>query len=159
MLGRLKDLLAGLGEASDEAQSGHWPEEVRAAAALLVEVAEMDSEFDARERAAIERLLRARFGLSEADAGALVDWARQRVAGATQILPFTRVVKDSFGYDERVELMEMLWSVVYADGVVHDYEASLMRRVAGLIYVEDADSGAARKRAQARVGGELDGAS
>jgi uncharacterized tellurite resistance protein B-like protein len=42
----------------------------------------------------------------------------------------------------------MLWEVAYADGNVDDYEANLVRRVAGLLYVPDRDSGAARKRVE-----------
>ena len=47
--------------------------------------------------------------------------------------------------------MEMLWEVAYADGELHDYEASLIRRVTGLLHVSDRDSGAARKRALDRL--------
>ncbi len=65
---------------------------------------------------------------------------------------FTRVVKDSFSHAERVELIEMIWEVVYADGERHDYEDSLMRRIAGLIYVSDRERGEARRRALARLG-------
>ena len=46
----------------------------------------------------------------------------------------------------------MLWEVVYADGELHDYEASLLRRVSGLLYVSDWDSGEARKRVRSRLG-------
>jgi len=49
-------------------------------------------------------------------------------------------------------MMEMLWEVAYADGRLHEYEASLARQVAGLIHVSDRDNGAARKRVLARLG-------
>ena len=62
------------------------------------------------------------------------------------------MVTDRFSFEERVELMEMLWQVAYADGELDDFEANLLRRVAGLIHVSDRDSGAARKRAMARLG-------
>ena len=52
----------------------------------------------------------------------------------------------------RIDLMEMLWEVCYADGVLHDFEAQLMRRMAGLMFVDDRDSGAARKRALEKLG-------
>ena len=65
---------------------------------------------------------------------------------------FTRVIKDRFSEDERVRMIEMLWTGAYADRRLHDYEASLVRRVAGLIYVADRDSGAARKRVLRRLG-------
>ena len=48
-------------------------------------------------------------------------------------------------------MIEMIWEVVYADGELHDYEDSLLRRIAGLIYVSDRDRGAARKRALERL--------
>jgi uncharacterized tellurite resistance protein B-like protein len=62
------------------------------------------------------------------------------------------VIKDSFDQEERVELMEMLWEVVYADGALHHLEANLMRRIAGLIFVPDRESGEARKRALSKLG-------
>ena len=49
-------------------------------------------------------------------------------------------------------MIEMLWEVAYADGVLSKYEANLVRRIAGLIYVSDRDSGIARKRVMARLG-------
>jgi uncharacterized tellurite resistance protein B-like protein len=61
------------------------------------------------------------------------------------------VIKAKFSLEERIDLMEMLWEVVYADGELHHYEANLMRRLAGLLHVSDRDVGAARKRAQARL--------
>jgi uncharacterized tellurite resistance protein B-like protein len=67
-----------------------------------------------------------------------------------QLLEFTRTIKDGFSYEERIHLMEMLWEVVYADEVVEAHEASLMRQIAGLIYVDDRDSGIARSRVRAR---------
>jgi uncharacterized tellurite resistance protein B-like protein len=64
----------------------------------------------------------------------------------------SRTLKDALDYEDRVDLMEMLWEVVYADGVLDDMEANMMRRVAGLLYVDDVDSGTARKRAMAKLG-------
>ena len=49
-------------------------------------------------------------------------------------------------------MIEMLWEVVYADGQLHDYEASLLRRVTGLLYVSDRDSGEARLRVMEKLG-------
>jgi uncharacterized tellurite resistance protein B-like protein len=46
----------------------------------------------------------------------------------------------------------MLWEVAYADGRLHHMESSLIRRVAGLLYVPDQDSGAARRRVRERLG-------
>jgi uncharacterized tellurite resistance protein B-like protein len=123
-----------------------------AAAALLVEAAQMDDDFAASERATIADLVKHRFALSDEEAATLLDAAEDRVAESTQLFAFTRVVNERFSFEERVELLEMLWQVAYSDGRLHDHEASLMRRIAGLVHVPDRDSGEARKRALARLG-------
>jgi uncharacterized tellurite resistance protein B-like protein len=71
---------------------------------------------------------------------------------AARIFGFTRTLRQHFTHEERIEMMEMLWEVAYADGMLHDYEASLLRQITGLLYVTDQESGAARKRVRARLG-------
>ena len=155
MINRIKSLLSGGAPAQDAAPRPSFAGLQVAAAALLVEAAEMDANFGEAERRKIIDLVRARFELTEAEAESLLEIAGDKVANASQLYSFTRVVKDNFDHAERVELMEMLWEVVYADGALHHLEASLMRRVAGLIYVPDRESGEARKRALSKLG--LDG--
>lgn len=148
MLSRLKSMFL---EKTPEAPAGE--DQVRlAAAALLVEAAEMDGHLHEEEHGRIHGLLRRRFGLSEEEAAELMAQARAEVAEAVQLVSFTRAIKDHCSLEQRVEILEMLWEVVYADGELHDYEANLIRRVAGLLYVPDRDSGEARKRAMARLG-------
>jgi uncharacterized tellurite resistance protein B-like protein len=122
-----------------------------AAAALLVEAACHDTHFDESERRIIGSLVQSRFGLNAEEAATLIGEAEREVDGAVQLLHFTRAIKDRFSHEERVEMVEMLWEVVYADGVLHDYEANLMRRIGGLLYVTDQERGAARKRVLARL--------
>ncbi len=123
-----------------------------AAVALLLEAATLDGHFGEQEQAAIRRIAASRFELNEEEVATLFDLAQQRHAGANQMFAFTHAIKQSYTPEERVEVMEMLWEVVYADGVLHDYEANLMRRIGGLIYVSDMDRGNARKRVMARLG-------
>jgi uncharacterized tellurite resistance protein B-like protein len=154
MLDRFLAFFEGRKAAPRGADAGHTPDEFHlAAAALLVHAATADAEFDTSERARIEWLCTERFGLNPAEAKALIAAAEREVDDSVQLLRFTRTIKDGFGYDERVHLMEMLWEVVYADEVVEAHEAQLMRRIAGLIYVEDRDSGIARSRVRARLEG------
>ncbi len=117
-----------------------------AATALLVEAARMDGRFDEEERTVIAQLVGLRFGLEPTAALELIDAADRTIAESNDLWGFARIVKNRFSAEERVELMEMLWEVVYADGEVHEYEANLLRRIGGLIYVSDRDRGAARKR-------------
>lgn len=151
MINRIRTLLQDLSQ-KDVAQKASSDKAEMAAAALLVEAAFMDGQMDTDERTVIAGLLSERFGLADGDAQALVAEAEEVVREAGQILPFTRAIKDHFGHEERVGMIEMLWEVVYADGRLHDYESNLVRRIGGLIYVPDQEGGAARKRAMAKLG-------
>lgn len=156
MLERLIAFLEGR-QAAAGGERGRKPDEFHlAAAALLVHAATADMDFGAAERARIEWLCQHRFGLDAAESAALIAAAEREVEASVQLLRFTRTIKDGFSYEERVQLMEMLWEVVYADEIVEAHEAQLMRRIAGLIYVDDRDSGLARARVRARMesGGE-----
>jgi uncharacterized tellurite resistance protein B-like protein len=123
-----------------------------AAGALLIEAALLDGHFDDRERAAIENALMQKFALSAGETADLVAAAEEKVAASTQLFEFTRVIARHFAEDERIELIEMLCEVIYADGALHEYEASLLRRMGELIHVSDRDRGEARKRVLARLG-------
>ena len=148
MIDRIKAMILGGGAAAGTEDSDSSGNDAEAAAvALLVEAAVMDGEFDVDERQVISRLIVERFGIEAADVEDLIASGEQAVADSHQLYAFTSVVKQGFDFDQRIELIEMLWEVAYADGELHDYEASLVRRVAGLIHVTDRDSGAARKRA------------
>ena len=96
----------------------------------------------------VDLILRQRFKLDAAETQLLVDAAVGAVDAIPEIYGFTRTIRDQFSHDERIVMMQMLWEVAYADGELHDYEASLLRQVAGLLYVTDKESGIARKRAR-----------
>jgi len=147
-LERLRDLLAGEGAAParlDETQL--------AAAALLVEAARMDELVSEQERGVIARLLAARFGLEAEAVARLVEAAEARVDAAVELFQFTRRLVPALDEAGRIELVEMLWEVALADGVLDPHEDSLIRRVAGLVHVSDQARGAARLRVLARLGG------
>ena len=114
--------------------------------ALLIEAANSDDRFDQTERGVISRLLESRFSLSRSDADELLAAGETAASESAELYHFTRIV------NERVELIEMLWEVAYADGVLDEYEDSLLRRVGGLIYVPDRERGEARQRVLRRFG-------
>jgi uncharacterized tellurite resistance protein B-like protein len=146
MLNRIRKLMTG---GTQTARSDAAEEMRLAAAALLVEAATIDENFDPEERVRILAFVAERFDLTEADATALIDAAGREIDGSVQLYAFTAAVRNGFSYEERVELMESLWRVVLADGHVDPHEDQLLRRIAGLIYVTDRDRGLARKRAEA----------
>ena len=142
--------------------SGSWPDHREetggqealqlALTALLVEAANSDDRFDDAERGVIERLLQSRFNLSRSDADELLAAGQTAASESAELFHFTRIINERLSFEERVELIEMLWEVAYADRVLDEYEDSLLRRVGGLIYVPDRERGEARLRVLKRLG-------
>ena len=153
MLNRITALLGGRAS-RPEAGAGARPapDKKLAAAVLMVEAARMDGHFGEDEKRVIEEIVRRHFGLDSDETEALLSAAMRTQDEVHQLIGFTRAIKDAYSAAERVEVIEMLWEVAYADGELHHYEANLLRRIAGLIYVSDRDSGRARKRVLARRG-------
>ena len=116
-------------------------------AALLIEAARMDEKFDAGERVIIERLLARSFSLDPRSVQSLIEKAERVVQRSAQYFPFTQQICRHASADARLQIIEMLWKVVYADGTLDPHEDALIRQIAGLIQVSDRERGAARKRA------------
>ncbi len=152
MIGRVRALF-GL----EEAVSGTSdPEdELRhAAAVILVEAALVDGFASDQELAEVTVLIEARFDLTAEQAGELVDQARAVAESAADYERFTRVIKNQFDAEERVGMMQMLWQVLLADGVLDAYEDSLARRIAALLHVTDRDRALAKRRARIALDAE-----
>ena len=158
VINRIKKLFSGVDAASAATQDAAEAHAL-AAAVLMVEAARLDGDFDLSERQSIRALVTGHFGLDEEEADTLINEAESVHDDANHLVRFTRTIKDSYPPEERIVIIEMLWEVVYADGVLHDYEANLLRRIGGLIYVSDRDRGAARKRVMKRLGIDKTGTS
>lgn len=151
MLVRLKRFMSRLETGSTPA-SAPKDELATTVAVLLARAATLDGSFDAEERAVVARHLCDRFDVPRGEIDAALEEAVASADEMVDLYGLIRIVKDAMDEDGRIELMEALWEVVYADGVLHDYEAQLMRRLSGLLYVSDRESGEARKRAMTKLG-------
>jgi uncharacterized tellurite resistance protein B-like protein len=120
-------------------------------AVLLLEAARQDDHFDQSEREMIEKLLSRRFSLTPPEVARLMEVGEKRAAQLVQLQGHTSEIAREMGPEERINLIEMLWEVAYADGVLDPEEDHLVRRVAGLIYVTDRDRVLARQRVLARI--------
>lgn len=115
--------------------------------ALLLEAGMMDGVLDEKEKSVIKILLSNFFELSGTETLKLMDDAVKMQSDSNQIIHLTRPIKENFSENQRIDIIEMMWQVILSDGEEHIYEKNLMRRVAGLLYISDKDSGIARKRA------------
>jgi len=64
---------------------------------------------------------------------------------------YTSKLNKSFAHEKKILLIEVLWEVILADNAIHDFESNLLRRLAGLLYVSDIESGNAKKRANDKI--------
>lgn len=126
------------------------PPEDLALAALLVRVARADGSYDEGEARRIDQVLMRRHSLGPFEAANLRAEAEELEANAPDTVRFTRALKDSVPLDDRVALIEALWSVALSDGTRDQDEEQLIRLVASLLAVTDQDSARARHRASAR---------
>ena len=122
-----------------------------AVAALCVEAARADEDYETREIAIIDSFLAKRFSLSTEEAAALRTKAETAQSDALDIQRFTRIAKE-MSEEEKIGFIENLWEIVLSDGNRDPFEDTLIRRICGLIYVSDPASGAARARVAARLG-------
>ena len=147
----LKTLLTLIKNPEAEVELG--PEEAReAVAAILVTAAHADDDYAESERAAIDRILSARYGLDQAEARHLRAEGEAAHEAATDLVRFTQAVKRAVPHEERIAVIEAVWEVAYADGDRDHTESALVRRLCGLLYVPDREAGEARRRVAARRG-------
>jgi len=123
-----------------------------ATAALLVHAAAVDGETTAAERGKLRELLKQRFDLDDAAADVLIEQATAADEKAVDLYHFTRLLNDSFDDTERLRMIEMMWSVAYADGKSSEYENNLIWRVADLLGVSSTERIALRNRISASRG-------
>jgi len=117
-----------------------------ACVAILCEAAAMDGVFDEKEKSLILVLIQKQFNLDVEQANKVLSEGKQLAENATQLYGFTRVIKESWGLDKRIRLLEMLWEVAYVDGELNAAEDMLIRRIAGLIHVEDRERMEAKQK-------------
>lgn len=118
--------------------------------ALLVRVARADNDYAAGERARIDQIVQKRYALQPEAAEALRAEAETLESQAPDTVRFTRAIKDAVPYEQRLSVIEAMWSVVLTDGDRADEEDALLRLVSSLLGITDPDSAMARQRVEAR---------
>ena len=78
--------------------------------------------------------------INESRAKEIVELAEKKEKESNQIVEYTREIKKE-SIDFKLKIIEILWKIVYSDGLNDNYESNLIRRVCGLLYVSDKDNG------------------
>ena len=102
--------------------------------ALLIHVAKIDENYSEKEKEIIKKTL-LELGLSNDNLENIFKKSEEVEKNSNQILEFTKEVKNK---DEafKIKIVEALWKIIYADNISDMYEASLMRRLTGLLYLD-----------------------
>lgn len=115
-------------------------------AALMVRIARSDGDYARNEIVKIDQLLAKRYQLNATEALTLRQDAEKLESEAPDTVRFTRAIKDAVAYEDRIAVIEDLWSIVLADGIRDAEEDSLVRLVSSLLGVSDVESATARQR-------------
>ena len=147
-----KKLKALLADFSNELQQTNKPENSidfnTGLAALLVEVMRADSKIEQSELDKIAEILKTQCELDERQVEVLIDKVRPMVEAALDLHQFVKEVNAKTSYEERMEVIELLWHVAFADGHLDDYEDHIIRKISSLMYVAHVDFVAAKIRVQ-----------
>ena len=108
--------------------------------ALLVHAAKIDDNYTDVEKEIVKKALISLNAITPNEAEELLKKAEKIEQESNQIVAFTREIKKN-SMEFRLKIIEILWKIVYSDGSSDSYESNLIRRVCGLLYISDRDSG------------------
>ena len=122
----------GIADAS-EPTAGH---DVRiAACALFLEMARIDGSFSEEETEKILSILKEQYDLSGENAEALIQSAEQELNESVDLWQFARLINENYSTEEKMEIITMLWKIVYVDGKLDKYEDYLMHKLEQLLRI------------------------
>ena len=116
--------------------------------ALLVHAAKIDEDYTENEEEIIRKTL-IELGTSKEDLSQIIKKARIIEENSNQILDFTKEVKN-LPEQDKIKIIEALWSIIYSNKDVDIYESNLMRRLAGLLYIDNKTMGDIKEKIKTR---------
>ena len=114
---------------------------------LMIEAAFTDGQIDESEVTKIKLSLINVFAEDPKEVNLVLEEAIKNKNNPKSLYHYTSFINKNYDEDKKLLLIETLWEIVLSDGEIHDFESNLIRRLAGLLYISDVNSGNARKRA------------
>ena len=112
--------------------------------ALLIHAAKIDENYTENEENIIKKTL-LELGVKEETISQTIKDAKSIEENSNQILDFTREVKN-LSENDKIKIIEALWSIIYSNNEADIYETNLMRRLAGLLYIDSSTMGDIKDR-------------
>ena len=147
MIKLLKDILSNNISKDDKVDTKN----IELLSGLMIEAAYTDGQIDEIEINKIKLTLINVFEEDPKEVDLFLDEAQKNKNNTKSLHSYTSLINKNFSDDEKLRLIEALWEIVLSDGKIHDYESSLIRRLSGLLYISDVNSGNARKRALDKI--------
>ncbi len=120
-------------------------DEALAVTSLLVEAANIDEVFEEKEKKIIASILKKQFAIKDDNLiNVTINKIKDSLNDSGDLVSHTKKIKDKWSLQKRKEIIEMLWSVCLVDSNLDPYEDMLIRKIAGLLYVDPKDSNEAK---------------
>ena len=110
-----------------------------ATAALLIEMMQQDDQVHDKEIETVKTALKEKFDLTGDECHTLFELAEEEVGDAVDYHQFTSLIAREFTQAQKIKVIELLWSVAYADSHLDSLEEHMVRKIADLIYVSHKD--------------------
>ncbi len=107
--------------------------------ALLIHAAKIDENYSLEEEDIIKQTL-LKFEAKSEDLKEIISKAKEIEENSNQILDFTKQVKN-MEEEKKIKIIEALWQIIYSNNQADIYEQNLMRRLAGLLYIDSKTMG------------------
>ena len=115
--------------------------------ALLVHAAKIDENYTEAEKEIIKKVIVQLNSVELNESEKLLKIAEKVQENSNQIVEFTKEIK-KYSMEFRLKIIEIIWKIVYSDGASDNYESNLIRRICGLLYISDKDSGIIKTKVQ-----------
>lgn len=139
MIKTIKDYFEELFQNKTEDNAPHKNTIELATAVLMIEISLADDHIQEEERQVIKDLLTSNFNLVQHEIDELIILAEEEVDHAVSLYEFTRLLNDTLSMSEKINIIENLWRVAYADSVVDKYEEYYIRKIADLLHIAHSD--------------------
>jgi uncharacterized tellurite resistance protein B-like protein len=140
MIDLVKGLFAksqGAGPADQGKTASH---DIRlAVCALFLEMANIDGEFSGSERDHVISLLKRQYNLPDEHIPELMEASKKELKGSIDLWQFTNLINQNYSRQEKIQIIEMVWEIVYADGRLDQHEDYLVHKLAKLLRLTQKD--------------------
>ena len=123
----------------EKAEENHHKKIQVATAALFVEMAKADGDFSDEERARVINTMQSSYNLDKDCVNELIELSEKKLEESIGVYEFTSIINNHFNRDEKLNLLEDLWKIIYVDDKLDKYEDRLVKVIGGMLNVDHKD--------------------